>query len=754
MAIKATFEGQTWPRASVHLLDDEVSVADTFADNNGNFTLSGEVAFTAGNGIQASNNLVVEAMEPKASTMLVVTVEMGGLVLTIREEDTTELEGEYRDPEGQFSIRRRVVEVADIIRGYRVLFDRHTDGSRWSCGFEYADPFLPSPFIAGLEEDDEAPQSVIVRTTTPHGFEPGHMFQLRGTAGAGELVNTNFMIGAVINDRSFTFDSGRPTFTPWTRNGWLAPGDLPAHTVTIVDGDDTYRVDLGTHYYGARWRQQSEPLPVRRTFRDLVDARLLPNFDSAAIAQWAKPYKKYSYTPMRLAGTKPYQPPTGGRGEIGFVTRWQADMQVDPTMVDTVIAQAESHGTYPWCWRDPSTQAPFNCLEYPTATSFNNTPNVMYVGFPQSKYDAGSLAVDAGHSPALCYVPWLLTGDPWYLEALQFQSMCWYLKQPHTSRQNRFGRYAAWQCRDTAMAALATPDDVPPWILPKPVMLEQLRQFLDNWSAYFHNSDDPTIAALHLQTNYGSKHQAVGQPGGTYDGIWMEDYIAITACWIAEHRPEWREHAEWIIYCCLQRLNGTSGWPRGAAPALYAANVTAGCLLTYPGTQGQTSGNVVNAADVPPFTVHVDQTTGFAFYGAGPLRFWFRKVEWMEGIVASDTTLRITARALDGTKAVNHNNAGVVTGEFVTDYAACAELNKIVQPQKMQPHPDDPTGVALLNANGLNIDFVSQPIGALGQAANIGIEGAREAWAWINEQGLLNAKTNWYPNPNLYVVPR
>jgi hypothetical protein len=675
-----------------------------------------------------------------------------GRVISVLEEHATQLDGAYVDPEGAFIIRRRVYEVDN---GYRVLFDRHDDGSRWSVGFEYADPFRPTPWIAGIEEDADDPQSVLVRTTEPHGLTAGASFQLRGTTGASELLNLNFAVANVVDDHTFIFDAGRDTFTPWTKGGWINPGDLGPHTVTILEGGVVLQqVDtLQVHYYGARWRRQSRPLPVRHTFQDLVASGFLPNFDSSAVQHVSKTYNKHpDYVPMRLNGTTPYQPQTGGRGDIGPIMRWTADLMQDASMQDTVIAQAESHGTYPWCWRDPNTQAPFNVLEYPTATSYGSkATNTMYVGRATSKYDGGTLMIDAGHSPAMLYVPFLQTRDPWYLEGLQMQSMIWLLMQPHTTRYNLNGRYAAWSCRDALMAALATPAQTPSWLLPKSVMDAVLQGYLDAWTDKYRVHGDATQKALHLQTNYGSRHQAVGQPSGSYDAPWCEDYITIVACWAAQHRPEWREHAEWIAYGTVQRLNGTSGWPR-AVPNPYMANVTAGSIIAYPGVDGQTTGNVINADDAAPFEINVDQTLGWPIY-ASPFKVWMRKVEWMTGELSGDKAITILSRAQDGTKAVAHGNGAVAVGVFATTYEAYGEINKLVQPAKIQGlfHPDDPTGNELLSPT-FPIDNISFAICAAGMAASTGVAGARECYDWIWGQMLSQLAANRCPFTNYLIA--
>src|SRR5262249_5704837 len=139
---------------------------------------------------------------PAGMLTIVISDPLSGRQLTLSENDAVALDGEYKDPKGRFTIRRKVLEVEQIL-GYRLLFDAHTDGSRRTVGFEYSDVWQPMRLIASLVMEE--PGVVTLATTDPHGFSPGQYFQLTGTQGAGEIVNTNFSVGGVVDDKTFTF---------------------------------------------------------------------------------------------------------------------------------------------------------------------------------------------------------------------------------------------------------------------------------------------------------------------------------------------------------------------------------------------------------------------------------------------------------------------------------------------------------------------------------------------------------------------
>src|SRR3546814_5024848 len=59
---------------------------------------------------------------------------------------------------------------------------------------------------------------------------------------------------------------------------------------------------------------------------------------------------------------------------------------------------------------------------WPAASMYNHAQSDPYVIRTACDVNGAKIVYDTQHSPALAYVPWLLTCDTYYLEELQFQA--------------------------------------------------------------------------------------------------------------------------------------------------------------------------------------------------------------------------------------------------------------------------------------------------------------------------------------------
>ena len=81
------------------------------------------------------------------------------------------------------------------------------------------------------------------------------------------------------------------------------------------------------------------------------------------------------------------------------------------------MAQGEAASTVPWIVRDEKTGAPLDVIAYPKASLYGPRGSDPFIPSLQ-----GPVTPDSAHQPALAYLPFLLTGDPYHLESLQFQA--------------------------------------------------------------------------------------------------------------------------------------------------------------------------------------------------------------------------------------------------------------------------------------------------------------------------------------------
>lgn len=371
------------------------------------------------------------------------------------------------------------------------------------------------------------------------------------------------------------------------------PVALGAYTVTLSRGTQVLTtVDVPAHYWFSRWRWQSAPRPIVGDVAALIAQNLLPPYDRAGalatvattsvggvvpVAGCTAPTPETTattapstavapYTIMGLAGLNAYMPQTGERPEIGIVTEAQAEYicTARQTAADQMRAQAEAGGTVPWHMRDETTSAPLDLKRYPGATWYNSTTT----GSPYVKTLKSPVTVDSAHQPALAYVPYLLTGDPYHLEDLQFQAT-WNLGAfvPQYRISIPQSRTFAWNLRTLAQCAKVTPASVPSWLLPKQYWTTWLADHQRFFEAQFVNSLSPERARFRSTRNIvNSAGEGVNVPQGTWIAPWEDDFVSTILGWVvAMGFTEWRGAFDWSVGSAIARTNRNSGWIRAQA---------------------------------------------------------------------------------------------------------------------------------------------------------------------------------------------
>ena len=378
------------------------------------------------------------------------------------------------------------------------------------------------------------------------------------------------------------------------------PLNLGAYNAKIYrNGVLLANIDVPDHCWFARWRWQSAARPVVADVASLIAQNLLPPFDRSAITGGttqtctttnagrpgggvttcvtstvaaalsatapALPTSIKTYTTMGLAGLQAYMPNTGERDDIGLVTEAQAQYICtgNLTALAQLRAQGEAAGTCPWHLRDENTNAPLNYRTYPDASWYSPS-----VANPYIKQTTSPVTLDAAHMPAVAYVPYLLTGDPYHLEDLQFMAnWCWGALPPKYRPTIAQSRQFAWYLRTLAQCVRVTPAAVPSWLLPRTYwagFLDQNRAFLET---NYVNSADALRAVFRSTGETGvARDEGATAPGGTWVDPWQEEFLASVLGWIVGMGfPEWRTAFDWKIGSTLSRTGTTSGWVRARA---------------------------------------------------------------------------------------------------------------------------------------------------------------------------------------------
>lgn len=509
---------------------------------------------------------------------------------------------------------------------------------------------------------------------------------------------------------------------------WLepVPANLPAYTARITTRTGevvTISAPVG-HYWHARWRWQSAPRPVRRTAHQLWSEDLIPAFDTAGLVTGGI-INAAPYSPMATCGMPANQGSTGGYWGLGIQTGQQTQFLIRGAPEASFRNVAEAAGSYQSNVRDTKTGAPIDLWhEYPNAT--------MYASNTGSPYFAKGTVInktDTGHMPSAAYLPFLLTGDPYYLEAVQYWANQNMLGMPgNGSRFSSQGRYFAWPLRAVYECYLATPESVPTWLLPRAYWLHWVdvaREIVEDRMA---NASDPYYFVFHSMPDYGQSGSA--DPPKSGDHVWQQNMIQLVAAWIASLRDEWVEPAEWLIHNGVARASATSGWQR-SRPSPYHIRL-------------QNASALAEAMDTVTTTLRLQYVQRFA---AGQT-VTVDSEQMVLGASADGLTWSVTRSATPKAHAVNAS----VYGNKCLSWAEAADLNAL-----NYGWPEESNDA--LSPGTTDLTYIGYQRAALAQAIHAGLEvpGLLDAAQWLDSEirRLISSKQtpgigdNWACVPNV-----
>jgi hypothetical protein len=357
-----------------------------------------------------------------------------------------------------------------------------------------------------------------------------------------------------------------------------AAENLGPYSAEIQKGGKTLaRAEVPRHLWFSRWRWQSNERPVKADIDGLRNRGLIPPLarPGQAFARAAPPPRNERYRPMELAGVEPKMGTTGERPDIGLVTEHQARFLCTEARdaLASLRAQAEAAGTLPWHMRDERTGAPVDLDRYKTMSWYEDRN----VADPHIGLADTSINIDSAHQPALAYVPYLLTGDPYHLEDLQFAANYNRGVLPPAYRLSiPQPRAFAWSIRTLAQAAKVTPEKTPRWLLPS----GYFRNDLDRTRKWFETTYVQSQKPLHRvfrATDYpdNARDEPPEAPGGTWISPWQHEFIVAALGWLVLMGfDDWRPSFQWALGGTLDRTSGRSGWQR-SRPSPYRLIVKA-----------------------------------------------------------------------------------------------------------------------------------------------------------------------------------
>jgi hypothetical protein len=349
----------------------------------------------------------------------------------------------------------------------------------------------------------------------------------------------------------------------------FSPQAQPQYTATLTSGTATYTSPALTQYAYTRWHRvlwwnNAEPKVYLQQDTQYIQA-------SNAVSRYMplKPDETFlsglrqSCAPLDHCDQSRSMGNEGAQAAIGPLPRWTSVYIVDPDIraYKWMLANTDALGAYSIHYRDQATGWPVSIQKHPYVTAAdwadanrvsNNDSskgakykadllrgcvnNSIVKKCTKAWYGTGNpYTWNNAHQPAESYIPYMVTGDYYYMSELAFGASYNDLWPNETYRGFSKGlidrahgsmRAKAWTLRDLAEAA---------WLLPDNYSLKGefnavVRNSLKDWNAkYTNNSDANPLGVTDDSTVYSLN-------GGHFNGVapWQHNFLT----WSADHAAE------------------------------------------------------------------------------------------------------------------------------------------------------------------------------------------------------------------------
>jgi hypothetical protein len=339
-----------------------------------------------------------------------------------------------------------------------------------------------------------------------------------------------------------------------TRTFTSAPGNITYALNVKRNGVSVFTQPSLTHYHHARWRKVlwtdgAEPQArLRHNMPYFVASRATWNYNlglyesqsaqrESALNDMASTLSGSDTKPMGRAMLQYDFPGTGGRPEIGPVPKWTAMylLTQDDRARASMTAIADAAAGVPIHYREEATDLPLSIERNPRVT-------VRFgVSTPALPSPQGSTPwnPDTAHQGSFAYIPYLITGDAFYLDELQFWATYNvatlnpdYRGDSKGLLQQQGTRAAAWGLRSLVEASFATPDNHPL----KSYFSTRLTNNVQ-WYASNYTSSNPKVSPLGIVEN-NTDNEALP---------WQNDFLTLIFSWLSENNePQAQNYLNWI----------------------------------------------------------------------------------------------------------------------------------------------------------------------------------------------------------------
>ncbi len=265
-------------------------------------------------------------------------------------------------------------------------------------------------------------------------------------------------------------------------NGWTFvsnPGNIDYDAQVFINNKLVYEKLGLTHYHHARWRKifwtQNQPdLNVKHNISYLLASKAVPNYDQSVVISDATLQSKYNnwlasnHEPMGISFVRATMGVAGGRPDIGPLPGWAVNylLSMDKRAKDVMLSIGDLSGSYPIHYKDKKTNQPVSIEKYPNVSLYFRTKHRGKNPLPKCGSSCSiPFSFDSAHQPSFAFLPYLVTGDLYYLESLQYWANINPLQLPDQFRDYSAGlfhrsqvRGMAWSLRTLGQVAAFTPD--------------------------------------------------------------------------------------------------------------------------------------------------------------------------------------------------------------------------------------------------------------------------------------------------------
>lgn len=459
-----------------------------------------------------------------------------------------------------------------------------------------------------------------------------------------------------------------------TRTFTAGPGNITYALNIKRNGTTLHSQPKFTHYHHARWHKVvwsgAAPQPLNRVRHHMpyfMSTKATWNYNlnlkvpESTLASQAtlinqKRQEQAQLGPMANMLLTPYFPMTGGRAEIGPLPRWTAQYLIsqDDRALEAMLVNADAAGSVPIHYRDEGSDQPLDLDRYPKVSLNYGTSNPV---LPTITNGATIWSPDTSHQASFAYVPYLVTGDAFYLDEIVFWAAWNIAKVNPDYREQGAGliypeqvRGQAWSMRSIGEAKRVLPDAHPL----KSYYSTRLTNNLDWYLQKYPNNPTPsTLSPL----------GAIQKPDErTLTAPWQNDFMGIVfAQLVDDAEPQALLTLQWFSKFNVDRyLKESEGFCMAKAPGYYwkIRDANDQLISTW---KGLFEANYPGITCSPTMAVdgYPDASTGYAATSRAMLAsahnagitnaaqaysLWVAKTPKMDAAMAADPTWAIVPR--------------------------------------------------------------------------------------------------------------